>query len=250
FFANGTHELRTPLMLIELPAERVFSSAGLGPSERNDVALIQRNARQLRKQVDDLLDVARLEAGRMVVRYEQVDLAELVRLSASDFQGLGDDRGLRFTVNAPQSLPAYADKEKITRIVLNILSNALKFTPSGGEVRCHLSAKDEYARLVVEDSGPGVPENMRQAVFERFRQVEGGANRRFGGTGLGLAIVKDFVELQRGSVGLDQSPLGGARFTITLPLEPLGSVGSALETLPADAAPQNALPSHSVPTEH
>src|SRR5262249_15074234 len=85
FFANVSHELRTPLMLIELPAERVFSSAGLGPSERNDVALIQRNARQLRKQVDDLLDVARLEAGRMVVRYEQVDLAELVRLSASDF---------------------------------------------------------------------------------------------------------------------------------------------------------------------
>jgi PAS domain S-box-containing protein len=249
FFANVSHELRTPLMLIELPAERVFSFAGLGPSERSDVALIQRNARRLRKQVDDLLDVARLEAGRMLVRYEQLDLAELVRLSASDFRGLADDRSLRFTVDSPQSLPAQADSEKISRIVLNLLSNAFKFTPSGGEIRCYLSAQDECAQLVVEDSGPGIPEEMRQAVFERFRQVEGGANRRFGGTGLGLAIVKDFVELLHGSVALDQSSLGGARFTITLPLEPLRPVVSLLETVPPDAATQNLARSSSVATQ-
>src|SRR5262249_6045696 len=185
--------------------------------------------RQLRKQVDDLLDVARLEEGRMDVRYEAVDLAARVRLCASDFRGLSEDRGLRFTVNTPDALPAQADGEKISRIVLNLLSNAFKFTPRGGEIRCELSAQDDQARLVVEDSGPGIPEEMREAVFERFRQLEGGANRRFGGTGLGLAIVKDFVELQHGTVGVDQGPLGGARFTILLPLKPQGA-GVGLET--------------------
>src|SRR5215470_6182500 len=102
FFANVSHELRTPLMLIQMPAERMLASATLGTADRDNVALIQRNARQLRKQVDDLLDVARLEAGGMEVRYEAVDLADRVRLCASDFQGLSDDRGLRFTVDTPE----------------------------------------------------------------------------------------------------------------------------------------------------
>jgi PAS domain S-box-containing protein len=230
FFANVSHELRTPLMLIETPAERVISSPGLQESERSDLELIQRSARQLRKHVDDLLDAARLEAGRMAVRYERVDLAGLVRLIASDFEAVSSDRGLRFTISAPQSLPARTDGEKFARIVLNLLSNGFKFTPSGGQVLCELSAAGEHAQLIVEDSGPGIPAEMREAIFERFRQVEGGANRRFGGTGLGLSIVKDFVELQQGSVSVDQSPLGGARFTVRLPLQPGGSAGALVET--------------------
>src|SRR5262249_4424650 len=121
FFANVSHELRTPLMLIQMPAERMLASTTLGPADRDNVALIQRNARQLRKQVDDLLDVARLEAGGMEVRYEAVDLADRVRLCASDFQGLSDDRGLRFTVSVPDALPAQVDGEKVSRIVLNLL---------------------------------------------------------------------------------------------------------------------------------
>jgi PAS domain S-box-containing protein len=220
FFSNVSHELRTPLMLIETPVERMLTSANLQESERSDLALIQRSARQLRKHVDDLLDVARLDAGRMEVRYERVDLAELVRSLASDFQGLSDDRGLSFTISAPQSLLAQTDREKFARIVLNLLSNGFKFTPPGGQIYCRLDSSGEHAQFVVEDSGPGIPAEMRETVFERFRQVEGGPNRRFGGTGLGLSIVKDFVELQKGNVSLDDSPLGGARFTVRMPLSP------------------------------
>lgn len=230
FFSNVSHELRTPLMLIEAPAERMISSSNLQDSEKSDLELIQRSARQLRKHVDDLLDAARLEAGRMAVRNEPVDLAELVRLIGSDFEVLAAERGLRFTITTPQSLPARADGEKFSRIVLNLLANAFKFTPFEGQIRCQLVPGGADAQLVVEDSGPGIPEEMREAVFERFRQVEGGASRRFGGTGLGLSIVKDFVDLQQGAVSVDESPLGGARFTVSLPLKPSGLDGELIGT--------------------
>ncbi|MFP5222810.1 MAG: ATP-binding protein [Acidobacteriota bacterium] len=225
FFANVSHELRTPLTLILGPLGRLLSEQDLPQDIRRDLGMMQRNARQLYRHVSDLLDVAKLEAGAMEIRYAEVDAAQLAILAASHFESLAHDMSANFTVRTPPELPVQLDGEKYQRILLNLLSNAFKFTPQGGSILLTLAKEGSLAVLRVEDSGPGVPQAMREAVFERFRQAEGSASRRFGGTGLGLAITKEFAELHGGNVSLGTSALGGALFTVSLPLAaPPGTV--------------------------
>ena len=225
FFANVSHELRTPLTLILGPIGRLLSLPDLPEHIHHDLGMMQRNARQLYRHVSDLLDVAKVEAGRMDVRYSDVNPAKLASLTASHFESLAQDMGIRFSVRTPPQLTAQLDAEKYQRIIINLLSNAFKFTPQGGEIVLNLTIKADALVLRVEDSGPGVPQGMREAVFERFRQAEGDASRRFGGTGLGLAICKEFAELHKGTITHGASVLGGASFTVSLPLAaPPGAV--------------------------
>ncbi|NJD61698.1 MAG: hybrid sensor histidine kinase/response regulator, partial [Deltaproteobacteria bacterium] len=218
FFANVSHELRTPLALILGPVAKRLSAADLGDEERRDLEVVERNARLLHRHVTDLLDIAKLESGRMIVRYARSDLARLVRFLASHFEILAEEKSIRFSVETPEALPAQVDADKCQRILLNLLSNAFKFTPAGGTVVASLREKNGFAVLRVQDDGPGVPVAMREAIFDRFRQVEGGAARKFGGTGLGLAIAKEFAVLHRGSIEVTDAPGGGALLTVTLPL--------------------------------
>ena len=233
-FANVSHELRTPLALILGPTERLLSGPGLSAAQRTDLEVVARNARSLLKHVGDLLDVAKAEAGKLAPTYCETDLAELVRATGAHFDGFAADRRIEYTVDAAPPLPAELDTGKLQRALLNLLSNAFKFTPVGGRVRCAARATPD-GRLVIEvaDSGPGVPATQRDAVFERFRQLETGATRRFGGTGLGLAIVRDFVEIQRGQVSIGDAPEGGALLTIELPAH---APPGALVTSPDDSA--------------
>jgi len=219
FFANISHELRTPLSLILGPVERLLSAEGLTAESRGDLQVVDRNARLLLRHVNALLDAAKLEAEAMVPAYAEADLAALVRLGASNFDSLARDRRISFQVEASGPVEAQVDAEKLERVLLNLLSNAFKFTPEGGRVSCVLQREAGRARLVVEDTGPGVPVEMREHIFERFRQVEEGPNRRFGGTGLGLAIARDFVALHGGSIRAEETPGGGARFVVDLPLQ-------------------------------
>lgn len=221
FFANVSHELRTPLSLILAPLERRFrrpSSADFSEAEHHETEIMLRNARLLYRHVTDLLDVAKLEAGRMTLAWAQLDLARLVRMMASHFELLATERHIDYTVTVPDALPIEADVEKLQRVLLNLLSNAFKFTPDNGAVALRLSEEDGHALIEVQDNGPGVPAALREAVFERFRQGKGDARRRHGGTGLGLFIVKDFVELHGGTVVLGEAPGGGALFSVRLPL--------------------------------
>ncbi len=217
FFANVSHELRTPLTLILGPAARLLDAPELGPDARRDLGVIARNARTLLRHVDDLLDVSRLDAGALTARYAETDVAALVRLVADHFTALAREKPVAFTLDAPPSLAAQVDPDKTLRVALNLLSNAFKFTPAGGAVRVTLREAGDRWALEVADSGPGVPVEKRDDVFERFHQLEGGTVRRFGGTGLGLAIVRDFVNLHGGAVTLDDAPEGGARFVVTVP---------------------------------
>jgi signal transduction histidine kinase len=230
-FANVSHELRTPLALILGPTERLLSDPALGPAQRNDLEVVARNARTLMKHVGDLLHVATTEAGKLTASYCEVDLAELVRATSAHFDGFAADRRISYVVDAPAPIHAEVDTGKLQRALLNLLSNAFKFTPIGGKVRC--TAREILGGRVlleVADSGPGVPLTERETVFERFRKLEGGATRRFGGTGLGLAIVKDFVELLQGSVTIGDAPEGGALLRIELPIHaPPGAVVSSPE---------------------
>ena len=219
FFANVSHELRTPLALVLGPVERMQAAPDLDPAHRRDLETVARNARMLLRHVDDLLDVAKLEAGKMELHYGRDDLARHLLLTAGHFETMAADRGIAFSVDAPDSVPADLDAEKIDRVLLNLLSNAFKFTPDGGAIRCRLAVDGRTARLAVEDSGPGIPAELRETVFEPFRQGEEGATRRFGGTGLGLAIVREFVELHGGAVTVGTAPAGGALLEVMLPLD-------------------------------
>jgi PAS domain S-box-containing protein len=143
------------------------------------------------------------------------------------FDVLAAERGMRYLVEAPSPVPAQVDGDKVQRVLLNLLSNAFKFTPDGGTIRCAVSPD---GTLIVEDSGPGIAPAMRQAVFDRFRQGDGGTTRRFGGTGLGLAIARDFVELHGGSIEIDEAAFGGARFTVRLPIT--APAGALVEVAP------------------
>lgn len=231
FFANVSHELRTPLTLVMSPLRHRLERDDLSAAERQEDEMMLRNARLLYRHVSDLLDASKLESGRMNVAYATVDIGALTRATAAQFDSMAYERRFDFRVNAPASLFAQVDAEKFERILLNLLSNALKFTPDGGRIDVRLKAEGELVVMEVQDNGPGVPANLREAVFERFRQIAGGPQRRFGGTGLGLSIVKEFVELHRGTVAVTEALGGGALFEVRLPLS--APAGTALQAQPS-----------------
>ena len=241
FFANVSHELRTPLTLIFGPTARLLESDTVPPAIRPDLEIVMRNARTLLKHVNDLLDVSKLEAGGVTLDHAEVDWARLLRVVASHFDVLAREREIAYTVDAPESVLGVCDADKVQRILLNLLSNAFKFTPAGGVVRCALRVEEGAAeRVVLEvaDSGPGIPLEHREAIFERFRQLEGGADRRFGGTGLGLAIARDFVGLHGGAISVARAPEGGALFEVSLPLRTHAGAVPAAGRLSTDAVDQ------------
>ncbi|MBL0089867.1 MAG: PAS domain S-box protein [Ideonella sp.] len=234
FFANISHELRTPLALILGPAEAMLSGGDkLTVLQRRDLNVIHRNAATLLNHVNDLLDLAKLDAGKMGLNHARIDLARAVRKVAEQFHAIAPQRPVSYVIDTPDTLHAEVDPEKIERVVLNLLSNAFKFTPVGGRIRLALEAGagDSFV-LSVQDTGPGVPSDMRRAIFERFRQAQGGTTRDVGGTGLGLAIAKEFVDLHQGTIGVSTAPGGGALFQVELPLHaPAGSYVRDVETM-------------------
>lgn len=233
FFVNISHELRTPLALILGSAERLLDGgASVGPSLQLDAAqVIVRNAKMLLKNVNDLLDISKLEAGRFQIDLQHVDVAELIRFVASHFSVLANERHVDFRIETEEPCVLAVDQEKLQRIVMNLLSNAFKFVPNGGFVVCRLNMLGEILELSVEDSGPGIKPELRRVIFERFRQGDAGANRQFAGTGLGLAIVHQFVGLHNGTIEVLDSGLGGAKFLIKIPIIHLQATDGAVGQL-------------------
>ena len=224
FFANVSHELRTPLTLILGPVEEMLAHSGLPAEDRRRPRTVRRNGELLLRQVNDLLDAAKLEAGRVELSYRTTDLVRLVRFAAAHFESVAQTNAVAFTIESPASLRAEVDPDAVQRVTMNLLGNAVKFTPPGGEVRCIVEraendARAPVARIAVHDSGPGVAPEARERIFKPFYQADGGAGRRYGGTGLGLAIVADLVELHGGRVTVEDSPLGGAAFAVEIPVQ-------------------------------
>ncbi|MCU0224879.1 MAG: ATP-binding protein [Acidobacteria bacterium] len=220
FFANISHELRTPLTLTLGPLRDVREGRhGPIPSEaRAEIELAIRSANQQLELVDQLLALARLDAGQVEFRPRRLRLDECVRLAAAPFEALARRQGTRFDIDLRAgAVHGNFDGEKLERIVGNLLGNAFKFTPPGGSVALRLSSAPRgWVQLEVEDTGPGIPARDLPRVFERFYRGER-TGSEVPGTGIGLALVREFVQLHGGEVRAENRPGGGARFTVRLP---------------------------------
>ena len=219
FFSNVSHEFRTPLTLMLGPLEEVQQQAReqLSPQQYGQLATVHRNALRLLKLVNTLLDFSRIEAGRVQASYQPTDLASFTAEIASAFDSAMDNAGLRFSVACqPLAEPVYVDRDMWEKIVLNLLSNALKFTFEG-EVDLTLKPVDGAVELRVRDTGVGIPEEHRERMFERFHRIEGAAARTYEGTGIGLALVQELAKLHGGSVRVESAVGAGSTFTVTIP---------------------------------
>jgi signal transduction histidine kinase len=217
-FANASHELRTPLALVLGPVEKLLGEE-LPAQAKRDLEIVRRNARLLLRHVDELLEVARLEEGRVKLQLGRVELGAMLRGVVGQFDVLARERRIQVEVNAPEATPARVDAAKVERVLANVVGNAFKFAPDGGHVRVALAVADGRAVIRVEDDGAGIAPELRDAVFERFRQ-DPGRKGRGGGAGLGLAIAREFVVLHGGSIHVRDGSLGGALLETELPLEP------------------------------
>lgn len=217
FFANVSHELRTPLSLIIGPASQILRDQSLTEDVRANLNVILRNAETLLKHVNDLLDVARMEENKLKPMLVAGDLSKTLKFLMANFDSVAREKKIIFGSEMPPALTLQFDPNMISRVILNLLGNAFKFTPENGTIDVRLKEEKKVVTLEVEDSGPGIPPEYREIVFERFRQLDGGSARKFGGTGLGLSIAKEFVLLHGGSIRISDGKNGGAKFVVTLP---------------------------------
>ena len=218
FFSNVSHEFRTPLTLMLGPLEEVQKEASerLSPERQEMLVSVHRNGLRLLKLVNTLLDFSRIEAGRVQASYQPTDLTSFTKEIASAFDSAMKSAGLRFSVEClPIADPVYIDRDMWEKIVLNLLSNAYKFTFEG-EVALNLKSADGAVKLQVRDTGVGIPEEHREQVFERFHRIEGTQARTYEGTGIGLALVQELVRLHGGSVQVESAVGAGSTFTVTI----------------------------------
>ena len=217
FFSNVSHEFRTPLTLMLGPLEDLLARS-TAPDDTALVSVAHRNGLRLLKLVNSLLDFSRIEAGRVQASYEPVELARLTAELASNFRSACDKAGLSLDVDCvPLNEPVYVDRDMWEKIVLNLLSNAFKFTFEGG-IGVTLRRDGDSVTLTVRDTGTGIPANEIPRLFDRFHRVEGACGRTHEGAGIGLALVQELVKLHGGTVHADSTVGAGSSFTVNLPL--------------------------------
>ncbi|WP_435121065.1 SpoIIE family protein phosphatase [Micromonospora tulbaghiae] len=217
FFANVSHEFRTPLTLVLGPLEELLADRELPERYLDRLTVMHRNGLRLLKLVNTVLDFSRLESGRLAARYQPTDLSDYTSRLASTFRSATERAGLRLVVDCPPlPAPVYVDRDMWEKIVLNLVSNAVKFT-FDGEIRVRMRAADGAAVLEVTDTGVGIASEELPQVFERFHRVAGARSRTHEGTGIGLALVRELVEMHGGTVTAHSVVDRGTTFTVTMP---------------------------------
>jgi signal transduction histidine kinase len=228
FIADASHELRTPLAVLRGETEVALAKQRSTVEYQESLSLIQEEAERLSRIVEDLFILARqpIDAPATLIR-ERVSLNDAVKDCARAAQVLATRKSVRLaTQNNSSAIHLNGDKELIMRMILNLLDNAVKYTPAGGEISLALTRQNGNAEIVVRDTGIGIPEVDRQRIFDRFYRVDKARSRALGGAGLGLSIVRWIVEVHGGEIHIESSPGRGSTFTVDLPLK-AGGQGEA-----------------------
>ena len=218
FFTNISHELRTPLTLIADPVEMLLEDSGIKGKSRELLKMVQRNAVALQQLVSSILDFRKIQNGKMDLKLYRFDIVKTLTVWVGDFLLTAERKQIKLHLDIAAfkgSHEVVADKEKIGRVIFNLLSNALKYTPAGGDIFVSLKDEGEKLRLDVRDTGKGIEKEEADKIFERFFQAKGAAS----GTGIGLALVKSFVELHHGEVWVESELGKGADFIVEIPRE-------------------------------
>lgn len=237
FFANISHEFRTPLTLILGPLEQLISKKEHATLQDTFLRM-QRNGQRLQRLINQLLDLSKLEAGKMRLNIAPVKVVQLVKFIATAFESLAGIRGIDLKLQLPDGeVLADLDRDKVEKVLTNLISNALKFTPQGGEVAISMRvipsqrpdwSEREQIEIVVKDNGPGISLAQQPHVFDRFYQADDASSRQHEGTGIGLALSNELVKLHGGEIHLKSEPGYGTSFNIVLPLREAQPANTAL----------------------
>lgn len=211
FFANISHEFRTPLTLIHSVADELTAT----DVDATLVKTVKTNANRLLQLVDQLLDLARVDAGRLGIAVRPGDISGFIRAVGASFASLSAQKGIAYSMKVEDPIYGYFDADKLEKILVNLLSNAFKFTPEKGAVDLIARSRGDNLSLVVADTGPGIPEGEKARIFERFYQVPG--NDHYG-TGIGLSLTRELIEILGGAIVVESAEGNGTRFQVTLPL--------------------------------
>jgi signal transduction histidine kinase len=218
FVATVSHELRTPLTSIR-GSLRLLASGVLGElagEAREVLEIADRNALRLIGLINDILDLERLESGRLEMQFEETAVDDVLRRSVEAVRGVAEQQGIRLELR-PTAERAWADPQRLVQVVVNLVGNAIKFSAPGQSVTLEAEARPPFVEVRVIDHGRGIPEALREAVFERFKQVEASDAREKGGTGMGLAICKAIVERHGGEIGVLSEEGKGSTFYFRVP---------------------------------
>ncbi|MFO1475813.1 MAG: ATP-binding protein [Verrucomicrobiota bacterium] len=239
FFANISHELRTPLTLLLAPLEKLLHhfNRNLDAEAKELLTTMHANGMRLLKLINDLLDLVRMESGRMEVKSERIQVREFIKGLASAARQVADDKRLKLDTHVDPALDAVmGDRDKLEKIVLNLVFNALKFTPAGGSVTLRAELRGQDFVLAVSDTGMGISEKNLPYVFDRFWQADDSSRRKYQGVGIGLALVKELTEIQGGTVDVQSSEGKGTTFTVRFPYHKADPLPAAPAAEPADEA--------------
>jgi len=220
FFDNITHELRTPLTLIATPLEMLLAKKEALPQDvSKQIDIMHANSLRLLKLINSVLDLHKIEAGKMTLNCEKGDLAKFIKYLKHSFDSAAEHKRLAIEFQQEENLPEFAfDKDKIENIFVNLVFNALKFTPAGGKIKVNIGSRDNYAYFCVEDTGIGIEKEKIALIFDRFTQADDSTKKTHSGTGIGLALVKELVNLHQGKITVESKEGQGAKFTVYIPM--------------------------------
>jgi heavy metal sensor kinase len=219
FTADASHELRTPIAIIRFAAERALRRPRSEAEYRGTLLQIQNESERMTGLIEDLLYLARADAGAQLIRKEDVDLAELVRITCGDFEPLASAKGITLECAIPDGIaPVFGSDSALRRMLRILLDNAIKYTPSGGAVSVSLRSQDERVLLAVSDTGIGIPEQSQHQIFQRFFRADPSRSKESGGYGLGLSIAQTIAYQHSASIQMQSKTGGGSTFSIAIPI--------------------------------